>query len=95
MSCNLPLLHRSHRSRVQGGRQLEVNIPQQQIHAKSNQGGLINEGGIMLSEYSWYCCGFIQTELHYYGHTHHSEQHNITVHVSNLHACHILLIVKN
>ena len=48
MSSNLPLIRRSHR--VRGGHKLEINIPQQQIHAKS-KGGLINEGGVMLSEY--------------------------------------------
>ena len=34
-----------------GGCKLEINIPPQQIRAKRN-GGLINEGGIILSEYS-------------------------------------------
>ena len=48
MSSNLPLVRWSRRGR--GGRKLEIDIPQQQIHANS-KGGLINEGGIMLSEY--------------------------------------------
>ena len=48
MSSNLPLVHRSRRGR--GGRKLEINIPPQQIHANS-KGGLINKGGVMLSEY--------------------------------------------
>ena len=34
-----------------GGHKLEINIPSQQIYANS-MGGLIIEGGIMLSEYS-------------------------------------------
>ena len=33
-----------------GGRKLEINIPSQQIYANS-KGGLINEGGVILSEY--------------------------------------------
>ena len=33
-----------------GGHKLEINIPQQQIHANS-KGGLINEWDVMLSEY--------------------------------------------
>ena len=53
MSCNLPLICRSRRGR--GGHKLEINIPQQQIHANS-KGGLINEGGIMSSEYSSVSC---------------------------------------
>ena len=48
MSSNLPLVRRSCRGR--GGHKLEINIPQQQIHANS-KGGLINEGGVMSSEY--------------------------------------------
>ena len=48
MSSNLPLVRRSRRDR--GGCKLEINIPQQQIHANS-KGGLINEGGLMSSEY--------------------------------------------
>ena len=48
MSSNLPLVHRS--PRVRGGKKLEINIPQQQIHAKS-KGGLINERGVLSSEY--------------------------------------------
>ena len=55
MSSNLPLVHRS--CRGQGGRKLEINIPQQQIHANS-KGGLINEGGVMSSEY-----GILSTEI--------------------------------
>ena len=50
MSSNLPLVHRSRRGR--GGHKLEINIPPQQIHANRKGGGLINEGGIMSSEYS-------------------------------------------
>ena len=34
----------------QGGLKLEINIPSQQIHAK-RKGGLINEGGVISSEY--------------------------------------------
>ena len=47
------LVRRSHRG--QGGHKLEINIPQQQIHANSKGGGLINEGGTMSSE----CGSFI------------------------------------
>ena len=55
MSSNLPVVHRS--PRVRGGRKLEINVPQQQIHANS-EGGLINEGGVMSSEYgiTFICC---------------------------------------
>ena len=49
MSSNLPVIHRSRRGRR--GCKLEINIPQQQIHANSKGAGLINEGGVMLSEY--------------------------------------------
>ena len=54
-SSNLPLVRRSHRVLPfsmygQGGRKLEINIPQQ-IYANSKWGGLINEGGIMSSEH--------------------------------------------
>ena len=35
------------------GCKLEINIPQQQIHANS-KGGLINEGGIISSDYGRY-----------------------------------------
>ena len=49
MSSNLPLVRQSRRGRR--GRELEINTPPQQIHANS-KGGLINEGGIMSSEYS-------------------------------------------
>ena len=48
MSSNLPLIRQSHRG--QGGRKLEINVPPQQIHA-NGKGGLINEGGVMSSEY--------------------------------------------
>ena len=48
MSYNLPLVRQSRRG--QGGRNLEINIPQQKIHANI-KGGLINEGGVMSSEY--------------------------------------------
>ena len=51
MSSNLPLVHRSRRvlpwSR---GLKLEINIPSQRIRAKW-KGGLINEGGVISSEY--------------------------------------------
>ena len=49
MSSNLTLVRRSRRL-SRGGRKLEVNIPPQQIHANSKR-GLINEGGVMSSEY--------------------------------------------
>ena len=45
MSFNLPLIRRSRRGR--GGRKLEINIPPQQ----NSKGVLINEGGVMSSEY--------------------------------------------
>ena len=48
MSSNLLIVRRSHRG--QEGHKLEINIPPQQIHANS-KGGLINEGGVMSSEY--------------------------------------------
>ena len=48
MSSNLPFVRRSRRGR--GWRKLEINLPQQQIHANS-QGGLINEEGVISSEY--------------------------------------------
>ena len=55
---NLPLVRRSCRVLPfppismygRGGCTLEINLPLQQIYANSN-GGLRNEGGIMLSEY--------------------------------------------
>ena len=48
VSSNLPLVRRSRRGR--GGCKLEINIPQQQTQANS-KGRLINEGGLMSSEY--------------------------------------------
>ena len=59
MSSNLPLVRRSPRGR--GGRKLEINIPQQQIHANSKE-GLINKGGVMLSEY-WPPSGIIIVQV--------------------------------
>ena len=51
MSSNLPLVRRSHRVLPwSGGLKLEINIPSQQIRAKW-KGGLINEGGVISSEY--------------------------------------------
>ena len=35
---------------AEGRRKMEINVPSQQIHANS-KGGLINEGGVMSSEY--------------------------------------------
>ena len=51
MSCNLPLVRRSRRVLPwSGGLKLEINIPSQRIRAKW-KGGLINEGGVISSEY--------------------------------------------
>ena len=54
MSSNLPLVRRSRRvllwSGGGGGLKLEINIPSQRIRAKW-KGGLINEGGVISSEY--------------------------------------------
>ena len=51
MSSNLPLVRRSRRVLPwSGGLKLEINIPSQQIRAKW-KGGLINEGGVISSEY--------------------------------------------
>ena len=51
MSSNLPLVRRSRRVLPwSGGLKLEINIPSQRIRAKW-KGGLINEGGIISSEY--------------------------------------------
>ena len=58
MSSNLPLVRRSRRVRPwSGGLKLEINIPSQQIYAKwkGGGGGLINEGGIISSEYGVFC----------------------------------------
>ena len=49
MSSNLSVVRQSHRGK--GGCKLEINILQQQIHANSKGAGLINEGGVMSSEY--------------------------------------------
>ena len=55
MSSNRPLVRQRRRGR--GWRKLEINIPQQQIHANSKgggggrRGGLINKVGVMSSEY--------------------------------------------
>ena len=51
MSSNLPLVRRSRRVLPwSGGLKLEINIPSQRIRAKW-KGGLINEGGVISSEY--------------------------------------------
>ena len=51
MSSNLPLVRRSRRVLPwSGGLKLEINIPSQRIGAKW-KGGLINEGGVISSEY--------------------------------------------
>ena len=51
MSSNLSLVHRSRRVLPwSGGLKLEINIPSQRIRAKW-KGGLINEGGVISSEY--------------------------------------------
>ena len=55
MSSNLPVVRWSRSGRA--GRKFEINILLQQTHANS-KGGLINEGGVMSSEYGtcriWY-----------------------------------------
>ena len=54
MSSNLPLVRRSRRVLPwSGGLKLEINIPSQRIRAKW-KGGLINEGGVISSEYGTY-----------------------------------------
>ena len=51
MSSNLPLVRRSRKVLPwSGGLKLEINIPSQRIRAKW-KGGLINEGGVISSEY--------------------------------------------
>ena len=51
MSSNLPLVRRSRRVLPwSGGLKFEINIPSQRIRAKW-KGGLINEGGVISSEY--------------------------------------------
>ena len=51
MSSNFPLVRRSRRVLPWSGElKLEINIPSQRIHAKW-KGGLINEGGVISSEY--------------------------------------------
>ena len=55
MSSNLPLVRRIRRVLPlllygRGRRKLEINILPQQIYANS-KGGLINEGGVMSSDY--------------------------------------------
>ena len=51
MSSNLPLVRQSRRALPwSGGLKLEINIPSQRIHTKW-KGGLINEGGVISSEY--------------------------------------------
>ena len=55
MSSNLPVVRRSRRvlpwlGGGGGGLKLEINIPSQRIRAKW-KGGLINEGGVISSEY--------------------------------------------
>ena len=55
MSSNLPLVRRSRRVLPwSGGLKLEINIPSQRIRAKW-KGGLINEGGVISSEYGNAC----------------------------------------
>ena len=52
MSSNLPLVRPSRRVLPwSGGLKLEINTPSQRIRAKW-KGGLINEGGVISSEYS-------------------------------------------
>ena len=52
MSSNLPLVRRSRRVLPwSGGLKLEIKIPSQRIRAKWKGGGLINEGGVISSEY--------------------------------------------
>ena len=55
MSSNLPLVRRSRRVLPWsggGGVKLEIKIPSQRIRAKwKGGGGLINEGGVISSEY--------------------------------------------
>ena len=54
MISNLPLVRRSHRVLPWSGEvlKLEINIPLQRIRARrKGGGGLINEGGIISSEY--------------------------------------------
>ena len=68
LSSNLPLVHRSRRILPWciytlsdgGGLKLEINIPLQRICAKW-KGGLINEGGVISSEYGNSCTimGFV------------------------------------
>ena len=52
MISNLPLIRRSRRVLPWSGEglKLEINIPSQRICAK-RKGGLINEGGVISSEY--------------------------------------------
>ena len=51
MSSNLPLVRRTRRVLPWSwGLKLEINIPSQRIRAKW-KGGLINEGGVISSEY--------------------------------------------
>ena len=55
MSSNLPLVRRSRRVLPwSGGLKFEINVPSQRIRAKW-KGGLINEGGVISSEYGK-CC---------------------------------------
>ena len=44
---------------------MEINIPPQQIHANSN-GGLINEGGVMSSEYGKNCVDNLSEPINNY-----------------------------
>ena len=54
MSSNLPLVCLSRRVLPwSGGLKLEINIPLQRIRTKW-KGGLINEGGVISSEYGTY-----------------------------------------
>ena len=46
-----------------GGLKVEINIPSQQIRAKQKGGGLINEGGVISSEYGKYMYMCMSTTL--------------------------------
>ena len=64
MSSNLPLVRRSRRVLPwSGGLKLEINIPSQRIRAKW-KGGLINEGGVISSDYGTYST---QLSIHRHG----------------------------
>ena len=66
MSSNLPLVRRSRRVLPwSGGLKLEIKIPSQQIRAKW-KGGLINEGGVISSEYGISITAHFLLGLHVY-----------------------------